>query len=251
MKLQKTTTIFDAFSSFDSSRMISGMMLLLATITTTVSTTGCLTGAAMREAAVLPVGQVEVMAGANVIGMVQDDVATTVVIPDVSARIGVANHTDIQLRSAGSASVYYQMFGEPTSRSDIDVTVGAGVYVPTLTWLAPSPSSLPLAIPVQAMVDLPVGHDVTVNVGASIFPVFETSLLGNKLDDNGNALPLVKDFKLTPAITAGVTWYLGNLSLQPAISWGMDDPFGLSSTSSNSKAQAVSGTISVGYVFGR
>lgn len=232
--------------------------LCMGVLSTLFLSVGCITAAPLREAAVLPVGQVEISTLGQATVIASDALGGPGLLSDVSIRAGVAEHMDAQVRGSGLASIYYQILGEPTSYNDIDVTLGAGLWVPTIDLSRFSGKRFRAGAAFQLLTDLPVGESVTINGSAAIMPSAVTTLFNPNSGFYTADGIIDEDLTLTFAAAGGFTWHVyGGLFIQPSVTWTFRDAAILRIVNYNNvfpkqlSEMHAGAAINVGFTFGR
>lgn len=183
---------------------------MLATMAVLTTTMACSTPLSLRGARVMEPGELEVIVSPQ---MNVDVLATLarseqrvdrMFAPELSARFGVADRVDLQLRVDKSIlpeiSAGYQLVGDPSRDDDLAVTVTGGLK---LSWLLYGPAFF-VSVPVQLLTEIPLNHVIAVVGGLRV-------VAGAGTDRGG----LV--FAVSPGLTAGVRCSIGPFVISPEL----------------------------------
>lgn len=170
----------------------------------------CATPLANRRAQVLEEGETEVVVvpqwqASNALGSFG---FTTFPYVEASYRTGLGGNADLQLKIdpsfAPEIALGYQLIGDP-SENDVAVTLTGGIK-PFLFGVGGGIFNI--AMPLQAIVDFPLGEKNAFYVGARVIPAF----VGSTFSGGGG-------FALSPGGFMGISLDTGGFLLQPEIAF--------------------------------
>jgi hypothetical protein len=103
----------------------------------------------------------------------------TAVVPEVSARFGVVDRVDVQVRVDGQVlpevSAGIQLLGDPKRDDDVALTVTGGARIAVLPSLVAGSTSVgQLTIPLQLLGEVPLADGVALTGGARVVPGFNS-----------------------------------------------------------------------------
>ena len=182
-------------------------MAVVAMLTTTMA---CSTPLSLRGARVMEQGELEVIASPQVTVDVlsvadgHEPPPGLLFAPELSARFGIADRVDLQLRVDQSilpeVSAGYQLVGDPTRDDDFALTVTGGLKP---SWLLSR--EVFLSAPVQLLAEVPLNDDVALTGGVRV-------VAGAGLDNNSELVVAV-----SPGVTAGLRWRVGPFVFHPEL----------------------------------
>ena len=190
--------------------------MTLTAIITAAMTMACSTPLSLRGARVMQPGELEVIVSpqvrVDVLTLVKDERPPrkdlVVFTPEVSARFGIADRLDLQLRVDQTilpeVTAGYQLVGDPGRDDDVAVTVTGGFKVTWLGW-----RDAFLNIPVQLLVDVRLNNAVALTGGLRVVGMGGVGVGG----------PVIG---VAPGVTGGVRFTAGRFVIHPELGVSTD-----------------------------